>query len=72
MNGSSIDDDNKQSLMGQQGMLLYKASLLVDDASLIDVCSTYFLGEFGKLRINLKEINNEGNVPRKSHEESQM
>lgn len=62
MGGPFVDNDYEQSLMGRHGMLSYKASLLVDDASLTDAHNTYLLGEFDKLCINLKEIDNGGNV----------
>ncbi|KAL2492427.1 Protein FAR1-RELATED SEQUENCE [Abeliophyllum distichum] len=55
------DDSSIQSLMGRYGLLSQKAQVLVDDAALIDACSTFLVGEFEMLHLRVKEIDNGGN-----------
>ncbi|KAL2531350.1 Protein FAR1-RELATED SEQUENCE 5 [Abeliophyllum distichum] len=59
---SSFDEGSSQSLMARPRMLAHKASLLVDDASLTDARSNFLLGEFDKMRIKLKDIDDGGTV----------
>ncbi|KAL2481622.1 Protein FAR1-RELATED SEQUENCE [Abeliophyllum distichum] len=59
---SSFDEGSSQSLMARHGMLAHKASLLVDDASLTDARNNFLLGEFDKMHIKLKDIDDGGTV----------
>ncbi|KAL2480208.1 Protein FAR1-RELATED SEQUENCE [Abeliophyllum distichum] len=73
--GISDGGSSSTSLMSRHGMLAHKSSLLVDDAALTDARTIFLMGEFESLHVQIKEIDDGGNVAfyrsrSKSREES--
>ncbi|KAL2475335.1 Protein FAR1-RELATED SEQUENCE [Abeliophyllum distichum] len=72
----SDEGSSSTSLMAHHGMLAHKSSLMVDDTALTDTRTIFLMGEFEKLHIRVKDLDDGGNVAMsrsksKSQEESQ-
>ncbi|KAL2475805.1 Protein FAR-RED IMPAIRED RESPONSE 1 [Abeliophyllum distichum] len=58
---TNMDDSSVQSLMARHGYLAQQAALLVDEAALTDARSTFLVGEFERLNVRVKEVDDGGN-----------
>ncbi|KAL2471996.1 Protein FAR1-RELATED SEQUENCE [Abeliophyllum distichum] len=53
--------------MGRHGLLTHKASLIINDGALTSARSTYLMGEFESLHLQVKEIDDGGNIGSMRH-----
>ncbi|KAL2491915.1 Protein FAR1-RELATED SEQUENCE [Abeliophyllum distichum] len=60
--GLSTNESSSTSLMVRHGLLAHKTSLIVDDAALTGARSTFLMGEFESLHLQVKGIDDGCNI----------